>query len=232
MRAHLLVSVIAALLAFIGGAPASAQAPGEPVEEAGAEKDPVTMSIMDDDAVLLITKVEGRDVVRVVGRTRVDHRRRSIWTNELVYDEEAGHAAMTGDVELVDHGDDGLNLTSDYLELNLNTEAAVAKGDVRFTRQDAAGTADELYYGELAHVHAVIEAEMTARPESVRRMVNETLGSFLADDEVLVLRGRVEMKDGDREFQSEFVIINTRDDAMVSLGRSAAKLPAPEEDID
>jgi len=37
----------------------------------------------------------------------------------------------------------------------------------------------------------------------------------------------VDVRDGEREFQSEFVIINTRDDATVSLGRSAARLPGP-----
>lgn len=213
--------VLAALLVLAIGVVASAQTDG-------TAKEPVTMVIMDDDAVLLIAKVEGRDVVRVFGRTQIDHRTRSVWTDELEYDEEAGYAVMTGSVELVDAGDDGLQLTADFLELNLNTEASVARGDVRFARQDASGTADELHYGEYAEVKAVIETELSARSDAVRRMINDTLAGFLADDKVLVLMGRVDMKDGDREFQSEFVIINTRDDAMVSLGRSAATLPGPD----
>jgi len=57
--------------------------------------------------------------------------------------------------------------------------------------------------------------------------VQETLQSFRDDDPIIVLKGRVDVRDGEREFQSEFVIINTRDDATVSLGRSAARLPGP-----
>lgn len=201
-------------------------------EDAGGAQtsEPVTMTIMDDDAVMLITKVDGRDVVRVFGRTRVDHGSRSVWADELEYDEEASRAVMTGAVELVDEGDDGLNLTAQFLQLDLNTEAATATGDVSFRRGEAEGVADELYYGEFEELQAVVDAALAARSEAVRRAVLETLSSFLADDKVLVLQGRVDMKDGEREFQSEFVIVNTRDDAMVSLGRSAARLPGPESD--
>lgn len=226
-----LAAVVTGIVLIVGTA-AGAQGKEVPPEPAGTATEPITMLIMDDDAVLLITKVEGRDVVRVIGRTQIDHRTRSVWTNELEYDEEAGRAVMTGDVELTDDGDDGLHLTSDHLELNLNTEAALAIGDVRFTRQNAGGTAHELHYGEYSDVYAVIEAELSIRPEAVRHMVQDSLTGFAPDDKVLVLRGQVDMKDGEREFQSEFVIMNTRDDAMVSLGRSAATLPGPDGDAD
>ncbi len=187
------------------------------------------MTIMDDDAVMLITKVDGRDVVRVFGRTRVDHGSRSVWADELEYDEEASRAVMTGAVELVDEGDDGLNLTAQFLQLDLNTEAATATGDVSFRRGEAEGVADELYYGEFEELQAVSKRRWRPVLRPCAGHV-ETLSSFLADDKVLVLQGRVDMKDGEREFQSEFVIVNTRDDAMVSLGRSAARLPGPESD--
>ncbi|REJ32192.1 MAG: hypothetical protein DIU83_09245 [Bacillota bacterium] len=177
---------------------------------------------------MFIAKVDGRDLVRVIGRTRLEHGSRTVWTDELEYDEEAGTARMQGDVELVDEGEDALSLTSQVLRLDLNSEAATATGNVRFTRGEASGTADELYYGRYADLRSVIEAELAARPDAVRRAVGETLGAFLDDDDVLVLRGRVDMKDGEREFQSEFVVINTRDDALVSLGRSSARLPGPE----
>lgn len=212
------------------GQAAFAQEDEGSAEGSARASEPITMTIMDDDAVMLITKVDGRDVVRVFGRTRVDHGSRSVWTDELEYDEEASRAVMTGDVELVDEGEDGLNLTAQFLQLDLNTEAATATGDVRFRRGEAAGVADELYYGEYENLQDVVDAELAARSEAVRRAVLETLRSFRADDKVLVLKGRVNMKDGEREFQSEFVIVNTRDDAMVSLGRSAATLPGPESD--
>lgn len=225
-------TIFAALLTLIFSAAVLAQSveEGADVDNDGGDRDPVTMTIMDDDAVMLIAKVDGRDVVRVVGRTLVEHGSRTIWTSELEYDEEAGHAEMAGDVELVDEGEDALNLTAQTLRLDLNTEAATATGDVHFERAEAQGSADELHYGEYEEVRSVIEAQLAARTEAVRRMVNETLAGFLADDKVLVLIGRVDMKDGEREFQSEFVIINTRDDAMVSLGRSSARLPGPDND--
>lgn len=227
---HGRVSVVALLLTLLVGAAAFAQPTDEAADagDTGGGREPVTMTIMDDDAVMLIAKVDGRDVVRVVGRTRVEHGSRTIWTSELEYDEEAGHAEMEGDVQLVDDSDDGLNLTARALRLDLNTEAATASGEVRFERGDAQGAADELHYGEYEEVQAVIEAQLAARTDAVRRMVNDTLAGFLADDKVLVLIGRVDMKDGEREFQSEFVIVNTRDDAMVSLGRSSARLPGPD----
>lgn len=212
-------------VAALGGA-AAAQAD----EQGAAQREPVTMSILDDDAVLLVAKVDGRDVVRVFGRTKVEHKSRAVWADELEYDEGASRATLTGGVELIDEGEEGLNLSARYLELDLNTDAATATGDVRFRRGEAQGAADELYYGTFEELRGVIDAELAGRSEAVRRAVEETLQSFRADDKVIVLKGRVDVKDGDREFQSEFVVINTRDDATVSLGRSAARLPGPSGD--
>lgn len=220
--------LLALALAFSPAALAQEDGGAEADGAEGGGRRPVVMTILDDDAVMFIAKVDGRDLVRVIGRTRLEHGSRTVWTDELEYDEEAGTARMQGDVELVDEGEDGLSLTSQALRLDLNSEAATATGNVRFTRGEASGTADELYYGRYADLRSVIEAELAARPDAVRRAVGETLGAFLDDDDVLVLRGRVDMKDGEREFQSEFVVINTRDDALVSLGRSSARLPGPE----
>lgn len=213
---------------FLTAAPGTVAATQEGGDGA-SDREPVIMTILDDEAVMLVTKVDGRDVVRVFGRTQVEHGTRSAWADELVYEEAAGRATLTGDVELVDEGEDGLDLTAQKVELDLNVDAATATGGVRFRRGDATGAADELYYGTYEDLRFVIEAELAARSEVVRRAVEETLRSFRDDDKVLVLKGRVDVKDGEREFQSEFVVINTRDDATVSLGRSAARLPGPEE---
>ena|GEM_PF-2542788 len=219
-----LVTLLAGLLLAAG----AAQGAWAQADEAGeVEREPVTMTIVDEDAVLLVTRVDGRDVVRVIGRTQVEHKSRAVWADQLEYDEAAGRATLTGSVELVDEGEDALNLTAQYLELDLNTDAAKAAGDVRFRRGEASGSADELYYGSYQELRALIEAELAGRSESVRRAVQETLQSFRDDDTIIVLKGRVDVRDGEREFQSEFVIINTRDDATVSLGRSAARLPGP-----
>lgn len=218
------------VLALAAGAAVSAQEAGGPGGNGEGDKKPIVMTIMDDNAVMLIAKVDGRDVVRVTGRTRLDHGSRSIWTDELEYDEDAGTAVMSGNVELLDHDEDALNLTSRHLRLDLNTEAAIATGGVRFARGAARGAADELHYAEYAALRPLIEAELALRPEAVRRTIRDTLSAFSDDDTLLVLRGGVDMKDGEREFQSEFVILNTEDDALVSLGRSAARLPRPAND--
>lgn len=227
----LLLFAVLALTVIVG--PVAAQQDGETTPdgaEQSADKTPITMDILADDAVLVISKSDGRDIVRVIGRTRIDHKSRSVWTDELEYDEDAGYAVMNGDVELVDTGDDALNLNAAYLELDLNTEAAYARDDVRFQRDDAAGTSDVLHYGEYAELAAIIDAELSRRTPAAANAVRSVLSTFLADDKVLILQGTVDMIEGEREFRSEFVVINTRDDAMVSLGRSAATLPAPGDD--
>lgn len=221
----------AALVVGSNGARAQAAAQSDPHPAAEpASKRPITLDILDDDALLLISRGDGRDIVHVSGRARILHKDRTVWTDELLYDEQQSYAVMDGAVELVDEGDDGLNLTADHLELDLNTEAASARGDVQFERKETRGRADTLRYGEFSALRADIEAGLADRPQSVADRVLAAMSGFLADDEVLLLQGAVDLIDGDRQFRSDFVVINTRDDALVSIGRSVATLPGPEDD--
>ncbi|MFO7311221.1 MAG: hypothetical protein C0P61_004080 [Bacillota bacterium] len=197
--------------------------------EPRAGGDQIIMDILDEDALLLVQRVDGRDVVRVLGRSQVRHRQRTAWANELEYDEGAGRAVMRGDVELVDEGDEPLNVVAGYLELDLDTEAALARGNVRFVRGDGRGRADELHYGEYAQLQPVIAAELAARRTNAAA-VQAFLADFLPEDRVLVLIGNVDMQEGDREFAAEFVVINTRNEALLSVGRSAARLPGPADE--
>lgn len=211
--------------ALVGAATiASAQAEGQP-----PGKQPITLDILDDDALLLISRTDGRDIVHVSGRARIRHKDRTVWTDELEYDEQQSYAVMHGAVELIDDGEDGLNLTAEHLELDLNTEAALARGDVQFVRADTRGNADSLRYGEYSRLRADIEAALAGRPATVAERVLGAIGSFLADDKVLLLEGDIDLIDGERQFRSELVVINTRDDALVSIGRSVATLPGPDE---
>lgn len=194
------------------------------------DKTPITLDILEDDALLLIRKTDDGDVVHVQGRALIRHKERTVETDELVYDEQRSYAVMDGDVQLTDTGEDGLNLTADHLELDLNTEAAFARGNVRFARKDSRGTADVLRHAEYATMADEIDAALAERPASTVARVRTVLDTFLPDDKVLLLEGNVDLVDGEREFRSELVVINTRDDALVSIGRSAATLPGPEDD--
>lgn len=192
------------------------------------EKDLITLDIMDDDALLLISKIDGRDIVHVLGRSRIHHKERTVETDELRYDEENSFAVMDGDVQLVDTGEEGLNLLTEHLELDLDSEAAFARDGVQFERKDSKGTADTLRHAEYAALKEYIEGALAGRPTGTVERVRTVLATFLPDDKVLLLQGNVDLVDGEREFRSELVIINTRDDALVSVGRSAATLPGPE----
>ncbi|OUM99421.1 MAG: hypothetical protein BAA04_08890 [Firmicutes bacterium ZCTH02-B6] len=200
--------------------------PGAADQASGDAGSQIVMDILDEDALLLVQRLDGRDVVRVLGRSQVQHRQRTAWSNELEYDEGASRAVLRGDVELVDQGDDPLNLNADYVELDLDTDAAVARGSVRFVRQEARGRAEQLHYGDYAQLIPVIETELAARRTNAAA-VQAVLGEFLPDDRLLVLIGNVDMQDGDRAFTAEFVVINTRNEALLSVGRSAARLPGP-----
>src|SRR5690606_41083554 len=63
--------------------------------EPRAGGDQIIMDILDEDALLLVQRVDGRDVVRVLGRSQVRHRQRTAWANELEYDEGAGRAVRS-----------------------------------------------------------------------------------------------------------------------------------------
>src|SRR5690625_3276275 len=143
---------LAVALALVGGPV------GVDAQEGAEAKEPITLDIMDDDALLLISKVDGRDIVRVVGRSRIRHKERTVETDELRYDEDNSYAVMQGNVELLDEGEDGLQLTADHLELDLNTESAFAQGGVRFVRKETRGTADTLRHGEFASLQEDIDA--------------------------------------------------------------------------
>lgn len=234
--AALLVLAGALALAPVAGGAAQEAAGQAAVGQAAAgqaaagDKEPITLDILDDDALLLIRKTDGRDIVHVLGRAVIRHKERTVETDELVYDEESSYAIMDGDVRLTDTGEDGLNLTADHLELDLNSEAALARGDVRFVRKESRGAADVLRHGEYESLQAEIDAALAGRPAATVERVRAVLQTFLPDDKVLLLEGNVDLVDGDREFRSELVVINTRDDALVSVGRSAAVLPGPEDD--
>lgn len=197
--------------------------------EAKEPSEPITLDILDDDALLLISKTDGRDIVHVLGRSQIQHKDRTIVTDELRYDEENSFAVMDGDVELVDEGEDGLNLTADHLELDLDTEGAFARGNVNFKRKDSRGVADVLRHGEFTALREDIERAIEGRPASTLERILSVLQTFLPEDKVLLLEGDVDLVDGERQFRSELVVINTRDDALVSVGRSAATLPGPDE---
>lgn len=203
---------------------------GPATTASAADKTPITLDILDDDALLLIRKGDDGDVVHVLGRAVIRHKERTVETDELVYDEDRSYAVMDGDVQLTDTGEDGLNLTADHLELDLNTEAAYARGNVRFERKDSRGIADALRHAEYASMADEIAAALAGRPASTVARVQSVLDTFLPDDKVLLLQGNVDLVDGEREFRSELVVINTRDDALVSVGRSAATLPGPEDE--
>lgn len=224
----IIVAMVMTLVALVGpGARVAARdAGGEQAEG----KAPITLDILDDDALLLISKTDGRDIVHVLGRATIRHKERTVETDELLYDEERSHAVMDGDVRLVDEGEDGLNLTADHLELELDSEDAIARGNVRFERKDSQGVADVLRHGEFASLRAEIERVLAGRSSATVERVLRALDTFLPDDNVLLLQGNVDLVDGERQFQSEFVIINTRDDSLVSVGRSAATLPGPDDD--
>lgn len=224
---------MAALLLM--GAAAGAQAQAQEEAEAGDSQaadqaaDQIVLDILDEDALLIMSRVDGRDVVRVLGRNVVRHRERVVWSDELEYDQADGRAVMTGDVELVDEGDDPLQLSAAYLELDLDNETAMARGQVRFTQDEVRGTAEVFHYGEYSRLRSVIEAEFSARRAGAAA-IEAALADFLPDDRVLVLIDGVELQDGDREFITDFVVVNTRSDALLSVGRSAARLPGPDED--
>ncbi len=204
-------------------APGHAQGAGE--GGAGGD-DEIVLNILDEDALLVVQRVDGRDVVRVLGRSQVSHRRRVAWSDELQYDEGQRRVVLRGAVELMDQGDDPLDLAADLLELDLDTEAALARGNVRFTQEDARGSAEELHYGEYAQLLPVIEAQLAARRSSSAAL-QSLLVDFLPGDRILVLIGNVQVEDADRAFSAEFVVLNTRTDALLSVGRSAARLPGP-----
>ncbi|HEY8417943.1 MAG TPA: hypothetical protein VIK93_07905 [Limnochordales bacterium] len=214
-----------ALLLVAAGGQALAQA--ETSDAGGDPEDQIIMEILDEDALLLVSRAEGRDVVRVLGRNVVRHRQRVVWSNQLEYDEEQRRAVATGDVELVDEGDEPLELFADYVELDLDNETAFARGHVRFTRDQLRGSAEEMHYGDYALLQAFIEEELRARRAGAA--VETVLAEFLPDDAVLVLMGAVHLNDGDREISTDFVVHNTRSEALFSVGRSAARLPGPEE---
>lgn len=220
-----LVAVLFAALTLGGGTAVAADS-----SEQTKEKQPITLDILDEDALLLIERADGRDVVQVVGRSRIRHKDRTVLADELQYDEERSYAIMDGSVQLDETGEDGLHLTADHMELDLNTEGAFAEGNVHFERSDARGRADTLHYGRYSAMQQNIEQALSGRPERVAARVLTALASFLPDDDVLVLQGNIDLVDGDREFRSDFVVMNTRDDALVSIGRSTATLPGPDEE--
>ncbi|REJ33181.1 MAG: hypothetical protein DIU83_06920, partial [Bacillota bacterium] len=97
--------LLALALAFSPAALAQEDGGAEADGAEGGGRRPVVMTILDDDAVMFIAKVDGRDLVRVIGRTRLEHGSRTVWTDELEYDEEAGTARMPGGAG---HGGEGL----------------------------------------------------------------------------------------------------------------------------
>lgn len=218
------IAILLSAAVFGGTVDVLAQQP-----EGQGESQPITLDILDDDALLLILRDGDKDIVQVQGRSRIQHKERTVWANELQYDEEQSYAVMEGDVQLVDEGEDGLTLYADHLQLDLNTEAAFARGDVRFERTNTRGQADTLRYGQYSLLKEDIQAELMTRPATVAERVLQVMSSFADEDKVILLRGSVDLVDGDRQFRSEFVIVNTRDDALVSVGPSAATLPGPDE---
>ncbi|MBO8142159.1 MAG: hypothetical protein H0Z37_08285 [Firmicutes bacterium] len=217
----LVVALAVALLASTAG---YGQAGGEHEDD-----NRVLMDILDDDAVLIVREEDGRELVRVIGRNRIVHRQRVAWSDELDYDSGRGTAVMTGNVEVIDEGEDNLTLHADHVELNLDDETATATGNVRFVQGDTHGRSDRLHYGEYARVKAAIDAELSRRNEAALQSVREALAEFASGDRVLLLVGRVELEDGERSFNTELAVINTRSDAVLSLGRSSARLPGPQD---
>jgi len=214
---------LALLLAASGSALAQEQMGGA----SGDPEDHVIMELLDEDALLLVSRVEGRDVVRVLGRNVVRYRQRVVWSNQLEYDEELSRAVVTGDVELFDEGEEPLELLADYVELQLDDETALARGNVRFSQDNLRGSAEEMHYGDFSLLQPFIEEQLRARRAG--SAVETVLAEFLPDDAVLVLMGAVQLYDADRTFNADFVVYNTRSEVLFSIGRSAARLPGPEE---
>lgn len=221
--------LVAVLLWAAAAGLAQAQGASEKAGETGGSREPVFLDILDEDALLLVTRSEGRDVVRVLGRSQVRHKRRTVWFDQLEYHEDANWAVLTGAVQLVDEGEDPLHLTADYMELDLDSETAFARGNVQFVQEAAEGSSDVLHYGEYSRLQPFIQEELAAR-QAAPAALEAALAQFRPDDAVLILIGNVQMYDGDREFAAEFVVYNIRTESLVSVGRSAARLPGPQDD--
>jgi lipopolysaccharide export system protein LptA len=177
-----------------------------------------------------LTEARGRRSATFEGGVRVTRGRLEARGPDLGYSEATGLGTLQGGVEITvaprEEGDDPVYITAGESEFDVDNDVSVSRGDVRLVTGGQSAQAEQLIFEEerdlgcLSSEGAQVEAQRLQDDGDEITITADEICT-LTDQDMLLARGNVVIRDGDITSQGDTVFFDDRTSRALILGNPA-----------